>query len=62
MKDYLVINAHGKNTRNVQPLVKIPQVKTEFGRKGFYYLAGKEFNNLPLSAKKLNLDSFLNDF
>ena len=53
MKDYLVINAHGKNTRNVQHLVKIPQVKTEFGRKGFYYLAGKEFNNLPLIARKI---------
>ena len=41
MKDYFVINAHGKNTRNDQHLVKLPQVKTEFGRKGFYYLAGR---------------------
>ena len=53
MKDYFVINAHGKNTRNDQHLVKLPQVKTEFGRKGFYYLAGKEFNDLPLSARKI---------
>ena len=30
MKDYFVINAHGRNTRNGQHLVKIPQVKTEF--------------------------------
>ena len=53
MTDYFVINAHGKNTRNDQHLVKLPQVKTEFGRKGFYYLAGKEFNDLPLSARKI---------
>ena len=53
LKDYFVINAHGKNTRNDQHLVKLPQVKTEFARKGFYYLAGKEFNDLPLSAKKI---------
>ena len=48
-----VINAHRRNTRNVQHLIKIPQVKTEFGCKGFYYLAGKEFNSLPLSARKI---------
>ena len=53
MKDFIVTNAHGRNTRNDQHLVKIPQVKTEFGRKGFYYLAGKEFSNLPLGARKM---------
>ena len=66
MKDYFVINAHGKNTRNDKHLVKLPQVKTEFGRKGFYYQAGKEFNDLPLSARKSrtlsNLELFLDDF
>ena len=53
MKDYFVINAHGRNTRNFQHLIKIPQVKTEFGGNGFYYLAGKEFNNLPRNARKI---------
>ena len=52
MNDYFVIKAHGKNTRNDQHVVKLPQVKTEFGRKGFYYLAGKEFNDLPLTSRK----------
>ncbi len=55
MKDYFVINAHGKSTRSNQRLVKLPQVKTEFGRKGFNYLAGKELYNLPLSARKIEL-------
>ena len=53
MKYYFVINDHGKNTRNGQHLVKLSQEKTEFGHKGFYYLAGKEFNYLPLSARKI---------
>ena len=53
MKDYFVINAHGKNTRNDKHLVKLPQVKTEFGRKACYHLAGKGFNELPLSARKI---------
>ena len=53
MKDYFVINAHGKNTRNDQHLGKLPQVETEFGSEGFYHLAGKEFNDLPLSARKI---------
>ena len=42
-----------RHTRNYQHLVNLPQVKTECGRKGFYYLAGKEFNDLPLSARKI---------
>ena len=66
MKDYFVINAHGKNTRNDKHLVKLPQVKSEFGCEGFYYQAGKEFNDLPLSARKSrtlsNLELFLDDF
>ena len=53
MKIYFVIKARGKNTRNDQHIVKLPQVKTEFGRKSFYYLAGKEFNDLPLNARKI---------
>ena len=32
---------------------KLPRVKTEFGRKRFYYLAGKECHDLPLSARKI---------
>ena len=62
MKDYFVINAHGKNTRNDKHLVKLPQVKTEFGRKGFYYQAGKEHNDLPLSARKIESRTILDDF
>ena len=53
MEDYFVIKNYGKNTRNDQHLVKLPQVKTKFGRKGSYYLAGKEFSDLPLSARMI---------
>ena len=53
MKNYFVTNAHGRNTINSQHLIKIPQIKTEFVCKDFYFLAGKEFKDLPLSAKKI---------
>ena len=43
--------SHGRNARNNQHLV--PHVKTEFEYKGYYYMAGKEFNDFPLSAKKI---------
>ena len=39
--------------RNYQHFIKFPQLKTEFGRERFYYLAGKEFNDLLLIARKM---------
>ena len=49
--------------------VKLPLMKTEFGRKGLYFMAAKEYNNLPLQARKIKsrlvfrnfLDSHFND-
>ena len=69
MKEYFTKNTHGKNTRNEELSVKLPLMKTEFGRKGLYFLAAKEYNNLPLQARKIDsrlifrkfLDSHFND-
>ena len=69
MKEYFTKNAHGKNTRNEEQSVKLPLMKTEFGRKGLYFMAAKEYNNLPLQARKIEsrpvfrnfLDSHFND-
>ena len=57
------------NERNDELSVKLPLMKTEFGRKGLYFLAAKEFNNLPLQARKIEsrllfrqfLDKHFND-
>ena len=52
---YFTKNTHGKNTRNDELSVKLPLMETEFGRKGLYFLAAKEFNNLTLQARKIKL-------
>ena len=70
MKGYFTKTIHGKNTRNNEISVKLPQTRTEFGRKGVYFSAAKEYNLLPLQARKTKsrllfrklLDSILNDF
>ena len=53
MKEYFTKKTHGNDTRNEEQSVKLPLMKTEFGRKGLYSLAAKEFNNLPLQARKI---------
>ena len=62
MKEYFTKNTHGKNTRNEELSVKLQVMKTEFRQKGLYFLAAKEVNNLPIQARKSNLDFFLNSF
>lgn len=48
MKEYFIKNTHGKNTRDGERSVKLPHMKMEFERKGFYFSAAKEHDNLPL--------------
>ena len=62
MNGYFTKTAHGKKTRNNEISVKLPQTRTEFGRKGVYFSAAKEYNSLPLQAKKPTLDFFLESF
>ena len=70
MKGYFAKTAHGKKTTNNEVAVKLPQTRTEFGRKGVYFSAVKEYNSLPLQARKTDsrllfrklLDCFFNDF
>ena len=69
MEEYFSKNTHGKNTRNEELSVKLPLMKTEFGRKGIYFFAAKKFNNLPLQARTIKsrlifgqfLDNHFND-
>ena len=69
MKEYFTKNTHGKSTTNEEQSVKLPLMKTEFRRKGLYFMAAKEYNNLPLQARKIEsrlvfrnfLDSHFND-
>ena len=44
---------HLHNIRNNNLSLKLPKVRTEFGRKGFYFLGAKAFNDFPLSVRML---------
>ena len=50
---------HLHNTRNNNLSLKFPKVRTEFGRKGFYFLGAKAFNDLPLSVRLFEIDQNL---
>ena len=44
---------HGKNTRNNLYSIKLPRVKLEIARRGFYFTGGNLYNNLPLHLRKI---------
>ena len=52
MQGYFAKTVHGKKTRNNEISAKLPQTRTEFGQKGVYFLAAKEYNTLPLQARR----------
>ena len=47
------------NTRNNARMILLPEVRTEYGRKGFHFIGGKLFNMLPLQGRNLNRTYFL---
>ena len=69
--DYLINNIHELfetnfektdqkyATRNNLNSVKMPKVKLETGRKGFYFLAAKAFNSLPPELRSIKYRTFL---
>ena len=55
MQGYFAKTVQGKKTRNNELSAKLPQTRTEFGRKGVYFLAAKEYT---LSAKNFGAKYF----
>ena len=51
LNQYFMYQEHCKNTRNNHCSVCLPRIKTEYARKGFFYMGAKTFNELPLSAR-----------
>ena len=45
-KQYSVLYKHNKNTRN-NAKINIPNIKTEYVRKSFYFTGAKIYNTLP---------------
>ena len=52
-RDYFTLHHHEKLTRNNTHLLKIPRVKLEISKCGFYWMGVKLFNSLPLEIRKI---------
>ena len=50
--NYFEFIQHEKCTRNNKHSLKLPKCKLEFGKKAFYYMGAKLFNDLPLLIRK----------
>ena len=53
-KSYFEGKEHGQNTRNNNLAVKVPRMKTEFGRKRFSVTAANVYNKVPILARQLD--------
>ena len=51
---YFEFNHPNKSTRNV--LLKVPRVKLEIAKAGFFFMGVKKYNSLPLEIRKSQLD------
>ena len=48
------------STRNNGKLLKIPKVKLEFARSGFFFMGARIFNSLPIKVRAFLADDFQN--
>ena len=51
VSQYFLYQEHCKNTRSNSCSVCLPRIRTEYARKGFYYMGAKIFNELPVAAR-----------
>lgn len=51
--DYFELLSHTKNTRGNNSSIKLPRVKLEFERKGFYFFGAKVYNELPGEIRQI---------
>ncbi len=57
--NYFERKEHCQNTRNNNLTWKVPKMKTLFGRKSFSVTATHVYNNIPISARKLDSRVFV---
>ena len=51
--NYFEINNHEQNTRNRNALIRLPKVRLEIARNGFFFMGGKIYNTLPVEMRTL---------
>ena len=52
--NYFQIIEHKKNTRNNNYSVRLPRVKLELARQGFFFVGGSLYNSLPLELRQVD--------
>ena len=52
MKSKFVLFNHQQTTRNNKFSLKLPVIKTEYGRRAFVYMAAKFYNELPIDYRR----------
>ena len=50
--NYFTTHKHAKSSRNIDLLVKIPRIKLEFDRSGFFFIGGDIYNSLPIEIRQ----------
>lgn len=50
-RGYFDVFDNERQTRNNKSLIRLPKVRTEFGRKSFYFFAARTFNALPCNIR-----------
>ena len=51
LQSHITTHEHIKTTRNNKCLATLPRIKTEYARKGFYYMGAKLYNDLPIDVR-----------
>ena len=54
--EYFEFNHYSKSTRNTNLLLKVPRVKLDMAKAGFFIMRVKCYNSLPLEIRKSQLD------
>ena len=52
--NYFTTQQHSKQTRNNLCSIKLPRVKLEIARQGFYFAGGSLYNSLPTEIRKID--------
>ena len=58
-KDYYELLQHNYGTRNKGISVRIPKMRTEYGKKSVWFNGAKVFNELPTEIRKIENLKFL---
>ena len=61
MENYFEIMAYNRCTRNNNLSIKLPKIKTECARNGFYYQGAYLYNILLLSVRSISEENLFNE-